>query len=154
MTKYARKSDGRWFDVWSVPENFPDYATLVKCLPGEPFVLVDAATENGDLVGPNDTTISQDKPQVHAQPQTLSKTAFRKYAASRLVGGGTAGMARFEVILAAARAQSPGVVTFCAGQYDAADTFDRSEVQSFADILVAATIMTKDEGAAIIAGWP
>lgn len=90
MTKYARNVDGRWIDVWSVPENFPDYATLVKCLPGAPFVEVDGATENGDGVGPNNTTIPQEKPQAPtAQPNTPNNPYFGK---QRLTGAQFVGL--------------------------------------------------------------
>lgn len=48
--KYARNRDGCWIDVWTVPGDFPDLATLTKCLPGDPFVQVDDAVTHGDFV--------------------------------------------------------------------------------------------------------
>lgn len=50
MTKYARKKDGCWIDVYSVPGEFPDHETLTRCLPGESFTQVDDAVKHGDFV--------------------------------------------------------------------------------------------------------
>lgn len=47
--KYARKREGSWIDVFRVPEDFPDLATLNRCLPFGDFVLVPDALKSGDF---------------------------------------------------------------------------------------------------------
>ena len=69
MTKYARKKDGCWIDVYTVPGDFPDLATLTRCLPGEPFSEVSDDVRHGDFVD-GDGFIPRSVPEaVSAEPQ-------------------------------------------------------------------------------------
>jgi len=80
----------------------------------------------------------------------LSKTSFNKYAATCL--GSTA---RFQQILDDAEAAS-GDVKFCWTQYQAALTFEKSEVQNFLKILNSTNpkIVADQECSAIMDNWP
>jgi len=93
-------------------------------------------------------------PDPSTRPLTLSATAFNKYAASKLAGGGAAGMARFMTIMAAGRADAGSAASFAVAQYDKALTFDKSEVQAFGALLSSAGHMTAEEVTAIVSGWP
>ena len=53
MTKYARVKNGYLIDVYNVPEQFADLATLNRCLPGGGFIVVPdsavhSAKDNGN----------------------------------------------------------------------------------------------------------
>lgn len=86
----------------------------------------------------------------------LSKTSFNKFVANVLGAGDfMAGADAFQGILAACKAKDDRV-GFCFTQYEAADTFEKSEVDLFTTAMVAATpqIMTEQQRTAILAAWP
>jgi hypothetical protein len=100
------------------------------------------------------TTTEVDTPDPPTSPLLLSKTAFQDYAVSQL-GGGMTGMARFQAIMDGCAAGT-GAVKFCFSRYEAAQTFLKTAVDQFTQIMVAANppVMTADERAAIIGNWP
>lgn len=81
-------------------------------------------------------------------PIILSKTAFNKYAAHVL-----GGMDVFQNIMDACEA-STGSVKFCFTQYESAQTFEKSEVAAFTQIMVGGGKMTDDQRDALLDGWP
>lgn len=97
------------------------------------------------------TTIEVPDPPKY--PVLLSSTAFNKYAAGQLAGGGVAGMARFMAIMAAGKTAG-GAAAFCVNQYEKALTFEKSEVQTFGAVLESAGAMDQAEVDAIIGNWP
>lgn len=86
------------------------------------------------------------------QPMLLSKTAFQDLSVAHL-GAGMTGMARFQAIMDACAGGS-GAIKFCFSRYEAAQTFEKTQVANFTAIMVAAAIMTQAEADAILNNWP
>lgn len=125
-----------------------------------PYLLIDGTDRpqrdaNGNpIANPNYgqvTTVTVPAPPTF--PLLLSSTAFNKYAAGRLAGGGVNGMARFMEIMQAGR-DAGGAAAFCVNQYDKALTFEKSEVLAFGNVLKGAGCMTQDEVDGILDDWP
>jgi hypothetical protein len=72
------------------------------------------------------------------------------------LGGGTVGIARYGEVLQAARASVVNTVFAAIERYDHATAFEKSDVEQFLAILVAANVgnLTQGECDAIIAAWP
>ncbi len=86
-------------------------------------------------------------------PITLSKTAFNKF------GWSCVGMPRHQKIMEDTKNYQGSddlayEVRGAYNQYEAANTFEKSEVKALSDLLVAAKIMTADEQDKYIADWP
>lgn len=90
---------------------------------------------------------------VETFPRILSKTAFQDHAVSQL-GGGVTGMARFTEIMDATAAHSNGAVRFAFARYEAALTFEKSNVSSLTSLLVSSGVMTANERTEILDNWP
>lgn len=160
MTTFAHVESGVAMDAQVAPDA---HAYMSRFNPavtaGWTVVQVDDGTLNGAVLGQDGKWVNPAAAAPSSAPSAvLTKTAFRKYAASVLAGGGEAGMSRVEEILAAADAASAaagtGAVKFCHGQYDAADTFALDEVETFMKIMQKYGIAQPAEATAILSGWP
>jgi len=93
MTKFARKRDGCWIDVFEVPKDFPDIDALNRCLPGGGFVVVDDDLQHGA----RDTSDGFENPQtVNVAPEFKTLTGSQFIA---LVAGAI-GFGRLDALLA------------------------------------------------------
>ena len=85
MTKYARKRNDHWIDVYRVPEDFPTLEQLNRSLPGGGFVIVDdelqhgATHNNGDgSAGTYTNPVSPDQLSIPPDEPPLDQNAQRK----------------------------------------------------------------------------
>lgn len=85
--------------------------------------------------------------------RVLSKTAFQDYAVSQL-GGGVTGMGRFTDIMDATADSPVSAVRFAYTRYEAAQTFEKSNVAALTQIMAANGTMTAEERTAILENWP
>jgi len=85
----------------------------------------------------------------------LSKVAFMDFSYPHL-GGGFAGISRYGEILSQAKANTSPLVVAAMERYTHASVFERGDVATFLDILVADTgvDVTQAERDAIVSGWP
>lgn len=97
------------------------------------------------------TTTEVDLPDPPTAPLVLSKTAFQDLAWAQL-GGGTTGMARFNVIMNGCKTGSD-VLQAVYDRYQAALTFEKAKVLLFTQIMVP-SVMTQAEANAILNNWP
>lgn len=130
---------------------FPNEGTPVV-IPGDPVTgdLVRITTDSGAVIYERYTVPSLPP---DPSPRILSKTGFQDYAVSKL-GGGQSGMERFTEIMDATRDSASGAVRFCFARYEAAVTFAKEQVAGFTQVMVGAGVMTSNERASILDGWP
>jgi hypothetical protein len=89
--------------------------------------------------------------EIETSPILLSKTGFQDLCWARL-GGGTAGMARFSEILEGCRDSESGALRAVYRRYDAADTFNKTNVTTMLTVIGA--LLNPGEAAAILNNWP
>lgn len=88
-------------------------------------------------------------------PLVLSKTAFQDYAISVFGSGDViAGMNRFSEIMDATRDSTNGAVRFAYARYQAAQTFEKANVELLAGVMETGGAMTPEEKGALIENWP
>ena len=132
------------------PRLLADWAAAGRTLQEVPDGTLHGATlgEDGTITNP---------PVLPPPPQTaeLTKVAFMRLAAEAL-GGGMAGMVRFEEIFAAARTSTQPGVAFAMEQYTHALAFECDAVAAFLDLFVAYGLgnITQAERDLIIDNWP
>jgi len=88
-------------------------------------------------------------------PAILSKVAFMDMAYP-LLGAGLAGVQRYGEVLTQAKASAAPLVVAAMERYTHASVFERDDVATFLDILVAdpGVDLTSAERDAVVNGWP
>ena len=112
-------------------------------------------TVDGGEPGPVEAIFDGDETPVDAQPVTLSKVAFMDMAYP-LLGAGLAGVQRYGEVLTQAKASAAPLVVAAMERYTHATDFERDDVATFLDILVAdpGVNLTSAERDAVVNGWP
>ena len=151
--KYARLRDGRLIDVYRVPEDFADFDTLNRCLPGGDFIMVpdsaeNSATDNGDGTYTNPVAVVVTK-----LPTSLSSTAFQDVCEAGL-GGGALGATRFGKIIRDVSVSTDDLIYSAYQRFIKATTFDKAKTAPLFKLLVDNNLMTAQESTAILAAWP
>lgn len=138
-------------DVAAYQALYPQFDTKSWVIKTVPDGTLAGATDNNDGSFSN----PPEPPASVGPPKILSKTAFQDLAISAL-NGGTVGMARFTVIMDATRDSIDPVVRFCFSRYEAAITFEKTNVASLTAIMANDTTnghLTADERTAILTAW-
>ncbi len=116
--------------------------------------LVRVTYDNGCIAEHRYTTPSTNT----SKPSVLSSTGFDDYCASQL-GGGSAGYARLQEILEAAKgfvgnSQTARQVRYSVGRFERARDINKTVVATFLGILLTAGLITAQENDNIINNWP
>ena len=107
-----------------------------------------------DPSAPNFGQVTElDLPDPPTSPRVLFKTAFQDYAVSQL-GGSVTGMGRFIEIMDATRDSVSAAARFAYARYEAANTFEKSNVELLTGVMEQAGAMLPDERTAIVDNWP
>ena len=147
MAKYARKIGPHWVDVYSVPGDYPDLATLDKCLPGGGFVAVDsglihgAAHNDGDGSAGTYTNPIPPAPPPHV-PAPIIRT--REDIIEALPGG----------VMKACRDSTDAAVIKQFYKFLAKGGFTKNEGIALAAFLQSKSIITQQQNDDFVAEWP
>jgi len=158
MTLFAHIETGYALDVHDHPDE-PSYAVWAKLIPGSSnwtISAVPAGTVHGAKSDRQGGWVNPETPAPTPTPKVLSKTAFQDYAVSQL-GGVPAGMGRFTEIMDATRDSQNPAVRFAFARYEAALTFEKTNVAALTSIMASDTTqnhITTQERADILNNWP
>ena len=150
MPIFGRLSSGKILDVVTAA----DAAEAQSFFPASGWMFIEVpagtthgATDNGDGTYTN--------PSIVGPPVALSKVAFMDLA-YLFLGADLAGVSRYGEILLQAKASASPLVVASMERYTHASIFERDDVATFLDILVAdaGVDVTQAERDAIVNGWP
>ena len=148
--KYARKDNtGHWIDVYTVPGQFPDLATLEKMLGVTGFEVVPDGVEPGATDNGNGSYTNPQVPTPAPVPIIMTDKQFRKYAAQQLGSSAAVG-----AIYTAAQTSNDADVKFAFMAWSKAQTYEKAEVSALCTALVAGSCMTSQQRTALLANWP
>ncbi len=157
--KYARLVAGRYIDVWRVPEDFPDLATLQRCLPLGGFLVVDDAVQSS-AIDNGDGTFTNPTPAIAIPASAVFQSAdFGPFLSKLLDPDPLVGRSKLRQILEAAAARAGTAASDYRTRdfkdfFYAAKSFDKATVGNYLTDLVASGIITNNQKNAVVAAWP
>lgn len=119
--------------------------------------MLEVITDNNEFLSDGSTnpnygqTTIVEHPDPPLVPKNLSKTAFMDLCWTQL-GGGSVGMARFNVIMTACKT-GDDILQAIYDRYVAADIFNKTLASQMLALMVGANVMEQAEADAVLNNW-